>query len=104
MFKTHEWGLLSQDNRNALIKLSLKIKKESQNQMKFNVKAHLNYFDDENEREWQHGGHHEQRQPGEEMGEQTGPLLAGCRRENDVIKYSCLSNDIIGKIFQPKSP
>ena len=51
---------------------------------------HLNYFDDENEREWQHGGHHEQRQAGEEMGEQAGPLLACCRRENDVIKYSYL--------------
>ena len=60
--------------------------------MKSNVNAlHLNYFDDENEGEWQHGGHHEQRQASEEMGEQAGPLLAGCRRENDVIKYSYLS-------------
>ena len=39
LFKTHEWGLLSQDNRNALIKLSLKIKKESP--AKFRAKSLL---------------------------------------------------------------
>ena len=47
MFKTHEWGLLSQDNRNALIKLSLKIKKESP--AKFRAKSLLILSDIEQE-------------------------------------------------------
>ena len=49
--------------------------------MKLNgQKTHLNHFDDEDEREGQHGGDHEERQTSEEVGEQARPLLTSCSR------------------------